>query len=423
MAGKFLTLDEAAAALGISAEDVQKLVDRKELFPIRDGGNLKFRTEEIERRQQDAMDDTSWEQTAVGDDATISLDLDAESLKPSAVTPEPAAAVPEADEPLILDDMMADDQPAGSAKTPQPSEEDSFGELLALDDLEVDAASTPAGDEGVKDETIELASDLNGGGESLLSSSADDFESVIGSAPVSGESLTPPPAAEGGSDDFGLGDLELGDSGNLAAAAGLSGSDSGGLDLGDDLLGVSGIDLSKSDAASGPSLDDDLLLGGGDVGDDLGGDDLGDLGATDESGDVDIDFTSTDELDVGGGGDDFDLNPPFAEEESASQVVELSSESGEGSFFENALDGTGSSFGEESGVENFASLQTMGGPTHAAAPEMNFSGLQIAGLIFMTLLMLVTVFLAYDVVRTIGSSVPVANPIVDAFAKIAGFRQ
>jgi hypothetical protein len=102
-------------------------------------------------------------------------------------------------------------------------------------------------------------------------------------------------------------------------------------------------------------------------------------------------------------------------------VVELSSESGEGSFFENALDGTGSSFGEESGVENFTSLQSIG-PTHAAAPEMNFSGLQIAGLIFMTLLMLVTIFLAYDVVRTIGSSVPVANPIVDAFAKITGFR-
>jgi hypothetical protein len=422
MAGKFLTLDEAAAALGISAEDVQKLVDRKELFPIRADGNLKFRAEEIERRQQNAGDDTSWEQTAVGDDATIALDLDNDSLNPSAVTPEPTA-VPEADEPLILDDLTVDDQPAGSAQTPQPSEEDSFGELLALDDLEVDAGAAPAVDDGVKDETIELASDLSGGGESLLGSATDDFESVIGSAPVSGDSLTPPPAVQGGSDDFGLGDLELGDSGNLAGAASLSGSDSGGLDLGDDLLGVSGIDLSKSDAASGPSLDDDLLLGGGDVGDDLGGDDLGDLGATDESGDVDIDFTSTDELDVGGGGDDFDLNPPFAEEESASQVVELSSESGEGSFFENALDGTGSSFGEESGVENFASLQTMGGPTHAAAPEMNFSGLQIAGLIFMTLLMLVTIFLAYDVVRTIGSSVPVANPIVDAFAKIAGFRQ
>ncbi len=82
MAGKFLTLDEAAAALGISAEDVQKLVDRKELFPIRADGNLKFRAEEIERRQQNAGDDTSWEQTAVGDDATIALDLDNDSLNP-----------------------------------------------------------------------------------------------------------------------------------------------------------------------------------------------------------------------------------------------------------------------------------------------------------------------------------------------------
>lgn len=49
MAGKFLTLEEAARRLGVSIDEVNRLVDRKELFPMRDGATIKFKVDEIER--------------------------------------------------------------------------------------------------------------------------------------------------------------------------------------------------------------------------------------------------------------------------------------------------------------------------------------------------------------------------------------
>ena len=53
---------------------------------------------------------------------------------------------------------------------------------------------------------------------------------------------------------------------------------------------------------------------------------------------------------------------------------------------------------------------------------MRFSGLQIAGLISISILVLICGFMSYDLVRTIGSSEPVGNPILDAVAKTAGWR-
>jgi excisionase family DNA binding protein len=35
MAGRFLTLEEAARQLGVTADEVNRLVDRKKLFPMR----------------------------------------------------------------------------------------------------------------------------------------------------------------------------------------------------------------------------------------------------------------------------------------------------------------------------------------------------------------------------------------------------
>ena len=371
MAGKFLTLDEAAAALGISADDVQKLVDRKELFPIRDGGSLKFRGEEIEQRKQDSGEAASWEQTAGADDG-LSVDLDL-------------------DEPL------------------------------ALDGLELDDASGVKAGGDLQAEAIELADDLAlSGGDSLLGGGSDELDSIIASGAAGGDDATPPPAAKGSTDDLDLGDLELGEgSGSLADSASLAASGNSGLELGDGSLEISGIELGDSDVASAPSGGDDLELGGSISDVELSSDDAGSI----ELSSADSVDGSTDELDLGGGGDDFDLGAPLGEDESASQVVELSSESGEGSFFGDALDGAGSSFGDESGVESFSgSLAAADVITEPGVPEMRFSGLQTAGLICITLLMLFGAFMAYDLVRTIGSSNPVGNPVLDALAQTMGWR-
>ncbi len=54
MAGKFIEIDEAARMLGVSVDDVKRMVDRKELpQPLRGSDPPKFRPEEIERAIQD----------------------------------------------------------------------------------------------------------------------------------------------------------------------------------------------------------------------------------------------------------------------------------------------------------------------------------------------------------------------------------
>ena len=49
MAGKFMSPEEAARLLGISIDEVNRLVDRKKLFPMRDGATIKFKTDDVER--------------------------------------------------------------------------------------------------------------------------------------------------------------------------------------------------------------------------------------------------------------------------------------------------------------------------------------------------------------------------------------
>src|SRR5690606_15487005 len=49
MAGKFLSMDEAAQALGISTEHLRELTQKYEVNGLRDGANFKYKPEEIER--------------------------------------------------------------------------------------------------------------------------------------------------------------------------------------------------------------------------------------------------------------------------------------------------------------------------------------------------------------------------------------
>ncbi|MFN7812668.1 MAG: helix-turn-helix domain-containing protein, partial [Planctomycetia bacterium] len=69
MAGRFLSLEEAARRLGVTADEVNRLVDRKKLFPMRDGATVKFRSDDVERVAQDLGDDLSQSED-------LSLDLD-----------------------------------------------------------------------------------------------------------------------------------------------------------------------------------------------------------------------------------------------------------------------------------------------------------------------------------------------------------
>ena len=70
MAGKFLLLEEAALRLGVSADEIHRLVEKKRLFPLRDGTTLKFKIDEIDRLVAEGPD----QDEPVTD--TLELDLD-----------------------------------------------------------------------------------------------------------------------------------------------------------------------------------------------------------------------------------------------------------------------------------------------------------------------------------------------------------
>ncbi len=53
MARKLIDQEEAARLLGVSVEEVNKMRDRRELFPYRDGDQWKYKPEDIERAIQD----------------------------------------------------------------------------------------------------------------------------------------------------------------------------------------------------------------------------------------------------------------------------------------------------------------------------------------------------------------------------------
>jgi hypothetical protein len=367
MAGKFLTLEEAARHLGVTEADVNGYVDRKRLFPMRDGATLKFKVDDIERLMQDVGDEVPQTEELeleleLGDavDVGDSLFADggdaaapANTIVRGADTPDSLVA---AGSGLSLSGIgggsAADIVLGGSAVSSNTDDDLALESIVGASSISASspAQSSPIGDPGEVDATFAI--DL------------DDAEPVAGAGSLAV-----------GADDSPAGVPESTDAG-LA----LSGPLDSGLSLEDGSIAMSGIDLGGDGAAAA------------DDGTELGGDDF-ELG--------------------GGGGDD----------DSASVVI-AESESTESSFFGQAMAGEGSTFGDDSAAlpSSIASeAMTMPGDY---SPEMGFSGLQLAGLICCSLLLLFGGFIAYDLVRTIGSpeSTTLANPLLDAMAGTFGWR-
>ncbi len=59
MAGKFLSIEEAAAYLGKSPEEVRQLVERRQLSALRDTAGPKFRIEELDRYREEAAEEAA----------------------------------------------------------------------------------------------------------------------------------------------------------------------------------------------------------------------------------------------------------------------------------------------------------------------------------------------------------------------------
>lgn len=355
MAGKFLSLEEAARRLGVSIDEINRLVDRKELYPMRDGATIKFKVDEIERVAADlgvAAADGS-------DDLSLDLELSAPGLGGSLAAADSGADDLELGEPLDEGSIFAGDEAGGEVTGSQTVVRGGAvpSGVFDVDDLAIDSivsASSPSlamgGDQGAAAGSDTLAIDLGGSGAG----------SLAGVVP-------------------GLSDAG-------GAGSSLAGAVDSGLSLEGGALNVSGIDLEGS--AVGGSL------AGSGVDEALGG---------------------------SLAGDQFELGGDTADEESASVVIPTE-ESGDSSFFGDAMD--------DSASVSFDGSGSLAGVVMGDAADMDlvaaaapFTVWQVVGLVCCTLLMFLGGLVVFDVLATVRSpqGSPVSSPLLNALAETFGW--
>lgn len=410
MAGNILSLEEAAHRLGVTIDEINRLVDRKKLFPMRDGPTVKFKLDDIERAASDLASDLGDESSSGSDDLALNLDLSSPSLVGGPGSPSGSGI---ADDDIMLGDAIdegdsifgIDDAPSPPSRTIIQEKGDhakgdhavggedlvigDAGSALASSDLELDSiigASSPSLARGAVGPASGLGSDVAGGGGS--GTLAIDL-SNLGSGSIAGLSSPAPGNALSGALDSGL-SLE----GSDLAASGLNLGGSG------IELGGSGVELGGSGVRLG---DSGLDLGGSPIGSGIG------------SG-VD---------DIGGafGGDAFDLGDSTTDDESASVVISTE-DTGDSSFFGAVTDDSGSvslddgsslsPVGMAIGEEGF--LEGVAGPP--------FSVLQIVGLVCCTLFLLACSLVMIDLVWAIRAPVgePISSPLLQALTDLFAWR-
>lgn len=349
MAGKFLSLEEAARQLGVTVDEVHRFVDRKKLFPMRDGATIKFKVDDVERLVQDLADEGLG-----GDDLALDLDTPAEG---------PAVAAG-AGSGLSMTSL------GGTSAADIVFDDNALDVGTDNDDLNLESIIGASSIGTSSPSLAAAASGITGGPGELDETLAIDL----------GDGL---PADAGGSLAVGSDAGLAGSPEATGAGLALSGPLDSGLSLEEGSIEMSGIDLGGGGSAAIPA-DDGTVLGG-------------------------------DDFELGGGGG--------LDDESASVVI-AESEAGDSSFFGQAMSAESSAFGDESvGLPSSIASEAMGMPGDFA-PEMTFSVWQTAGLICCSLLLLFGGFIAYDLVRTIGSpeSTTLSNPLLNAMADAFGWR-
>ena len=365
MAGKFLSLEEAARRLGVSIDEVNRLVDRKELFPMRDGATIKFKVDEVERVAADLAAGGS-QPSEPGTELELDLDLDLEAPGLGS-----QASVSGADD-LLLGSIAGGDESvfADEGDAPEPSSPHTV------------VRGAAAADVSNSFDVDDLA-----------------LDSIAGMSSPSLAGLDPVAADSGPALDSGTLEIDLNaDSGKVGSAPRSAGSGfSGALDSGLSLEG-SGI------AASGVDLDTSLAGGPAATGVGVG---AGSLAA---SGSL--------------AGEAFELGADVADEESASVVIPTE-ETGDSSFFEAAADDSASvSFDGSSGSVDLAGASAIGlGDVDLAPAAAPLSVWQVVGLVSSTLLLFLVGLVVFDVLQTVRAPVgqPVSGPIFTALAKTFGW--
>jgi len=415
MARKLIDQEEAARILGVTPEEVGSLRDRKKLFPFRDGGDWKYKQEDLERLKAE-MDDERAEKAGGGSGASNEEEWTGDSHM--------------SDVELELNDdldsiLLSEVEMGGSAKEGMSTiigkmSEDAAGDADLPPATSSRAVVNPTGDSGItlgNDSGLTLSTDsqislADGGGSSIPLGMDSDVKLASGS-----DVGTKAPGGSSdklfGSDALRLSDDELSlvDSGQppVKSKPGDSGKKGAGssIKLGDEELEVfvggsdvtqsptdSGIQLiSASD--SGLSLDQPLALGSsarrlldgeGEGAEGKGEDDFL-LTALDDTGEESSD--------------------------SGSQVIALDSDDEISSgMFAPLAGGAGLLEEEPMGAAPGAAVVTAASPTMMVAPapvamaapaEAPFSGANVAILAVCVVLLLLCGMMTFDLMRNMWS--------------------
>ncbi len=387
--------------LGVEPEEINRLVDRKKLFPMRDGGTMKFRYDDVVRYAQSSGESS---------DASSGLSLDFDmksSVSKSASGPASGLEIDGLDlgdgDAAIGDGASIFDDP-GPAMSKIVSETVLRGGAIEASNISVSAASLP----GISNVSgVAMSEDILGDSLSLGSAAATGSVAKTGSGAtgVTGDGSAALSGLGSGGIGSGLGISGVGVSGiagvtGVADGTGLSVAGESGLSLEDDDVQLSGIQLSGIDLSTAGS-------------------------AIAEGSGIDLGAVGDDGGDVEGGtmlaGDAFELGAVGGDDESASVVIATDSESGDSSFFGAAMGGGDSSSSDDSSMQVATSSMQFPAETLAGT---SFSGLQICGLVSCALLLLVGGFICFDLVRSIGSvrGAAFSTPILDSLTTTFGLK-
>jgi excisionase family DNA binding protein len=418
MAGKFLLLEEAARHLGISADEVHRLVEKKKLYPLRDGTTLKFKIDELDRLAEEGatdtieldLDDVKSGLGGVAIDLADSVAVPASQVQPGAAA-QPDSLILEGsgslagdlDGDLGLGDAISQGE---SIFANDPTGQDDLARTMlgtgaavgGLDAMELDLDSIV----GLSSPSVAAPSAAAKSGQPADSAIIGPSGSGTFNVELSGVDIGSQPSNAAGSN--ATGSLVLG-SGALGSGALGSAAVGSGVDLG----GLSGSLINAGAALSG-ALDSGLSLEDDDAA--VSGIDLGSL---DESQVAEDGATAL-------AGDEFELGGLTGDDDSAS-VVAVEPESGDSSFFATA-GGDSSEFTGDIPLGADAAAD-MGDLTPGeVVPDTKFSVWQICGLVCCALLLLTGGFVMFDLMRTIGSpdDLSLSSPLLNPLASVFGWR-
>jgi hypothetical protein len=428
MAGKFLLIEEAARQLGVTADEIHRFVERKKLFPLRDGATLKFKADEIERLMAESA-----EQSGTSG-LELELDLDDEpKTVPDGIPQGQTIDLELVDSVVVL----------GSPLTGTSGEPDSLviggsGPLAGSSAGDVSMGEAIGGAESIfsvdsgsqKDvaRATSGSSNVIGGLESLDL----DIDSIAGlSSPALAASTSPAEGSAAGPADSGTLDIDLSGIGGGSQPSNASGLNaSGSLVFGSDLnpAGGSGPPTNAGSALSG-ALDSGLSLEDDDAA--VEGIDLGPLDAG-LAGSLGKGNSATD---LPGEELDFDLphnDESFDDNDDSASVVAFDTGSGEAgagdSFFGDAV-GESSGFSGDmplsADAASFdAGVFTGGDMASGMVRDTRFSTWQICGLVCCSLLLLTGGFVMFDLMRTIGSpnDLVLSGPLLNPLSSVFGWR-